>query len=214
MTAMDRRFEKIQEADSLEDLQKRGEQQLQFMASELDQLREQMNTAITEVRQRSRSMRAAAKDLAARLQAAGLFEERRSLLQAPSVEGLELAAEQLGRELRNQSDQDFRQALADLAIDASPARLELKAVDPERGGLKSSWYNLSCLTTATKRLGCDPAWKHLTVSKINVSAGSFWIRFLLSCRRPCSGAHERRNASGFSMNWKLNWGYSMRHRLA
>jgi small-conductance mechanosensitive channel len=32
MTAMDRRFEKIQETDSLEDLQRRGEQQLQFMA--------------------------------------------------------------------------------------------------------------------------------------------------------------------------------------
>ena len=31
MTAMDRRFEKIQEADSLEDLQRRGEQHLQFM---------------------------------------------------------------------------------------------------------------------------------------------------------------------------------------
>ena len=42
---------------------------------------------------------------------------------------------------------------------------------------------------------CDAAWKHLTVSKINVSAGSFWIRSLLSCRRPCSGLHERRNAS-------------------
>jgi hypothetical protein len=93
---MDRRFEKIQETDSLEDLQRRGEQQLQFMASELDQLREQMNTTITEVRQRSRSMRVAVSDLATRLQAAGLVEESRSLLQAPSADGLELAAQQLG----------------------------------------------------------------------------------------------------------------------
>jgi hypothetical protein len=153
MTAMDRRFEKIQEADSLEDLQIRGEQQLQFMASELDQLREQMNTAITEVRQRSRSMRAAANDLAARLQAAGLVEESRSLLQAPSAAGLELAAQQLGRKLRNQSDQEFRQALTDLAVEASPARLEHNAVDPERERIEKLLVKLELLDDSNETTG-------------------------------------------------------------
>ncbi|MCX5954307.1 MAG: hypothetical protein NTZ40_12635 [Cyanobacteria bacterium] len=153
MTAMDRRFEKIQEADSLEDLQRRGEQQLQFMASELDQLREQMNNAITEVRQRSRSMQAAANDLAARLQAAGLVEESRSLLQAPSAAGLELAAQQLGRKLRNESDQDFRQALADLAVEASPARLEHKAVDPERERIEKLLVQLELLDDSNETTG-------------------------------------------------------------
>ena len=153
MTAMDRRFEKVQEADSLEDLQIRGEQQLQFMASELDQLREQMNTAITEVRQRSRSMRAAANDLAARLQAAGLVEESRSLLQAPSAAGLELAAQQLGRKLRNQSDQEFRQALTDLAVEASPARLEHIAVDPERERIEKLLVKLELLDDSNETTG-------------------------------------------------------------
>ena len=153
MTAMDRRFEKIQEADSLEDLQIRGEQQLQFMASELDQLREQMNTAITEVRQRSRSMRAAANDLAARLQAAGLVEESRSLLQAPSAAGLELAAQQLGRKLRNQSDQEFWQALTDLAVGASPARLEHNAVDPERERIEKLLVKLELLDDSNETTG-------------------------------------------------------------
>ena len=153
MTAMDRRFEKIQEADSLEALQKLGEQQLQFMASELDQLREQMNTAISEVRQRSRSMRAAANDLAARLQAAGLVEESRSLLQAPSAARLELGAQQLGRKLRNQSDQDFRQALADLAVEASPARLEHNAVDPERERIEKLLVQLELLDDSSETTG-------------------------------------------------------------
>ncbi len=153
MTAMDRRFEKIQEADSLEDLQIRGEQQLQFMDSELDQLREQINTAITEVRQRSRSMRAAANDLAARLQAAGLVEESRSLLQAPSAAGLELAAQQLGRKLRNQSDQEFRQALTDLAVEASPARLEHNAVDPERERIEKLLVKLELLDDSNETTG-------------------------------------------------------------
>ena len=153
MTAMDRRFEKIQEADSLEDLQIRGEQQLQFMASELDQLREQMNTAITEVRQRSRSMRAAANDLAARLQAAGLVEESRLLLQAPSAAGLELAAQQLGRMLRSQSDRDFQQALADLAVEANPASLEHKAVDPERERIEKLLVQLELLDDSNEATG-------------------------------------------------------------
>ena len=153
MTAMDLRFDKIQEADSLEDLQRRGEQHLQFMTSELDQLREQMNTAITEVRQRSRSMRAAANDLAARLQAAGLVEESRLLLQAPSAAGLELAAQQLGRKLRNQGDQDFHQALSDLAIDASPGRLELKAVDPERERIEKLLVQLELLDDSSETTG-------------------------------------------------------------
>lgn len=153
MTAMDLRFDKIKEADSLEDLQRRGEQHLQFMTSELDQLREQMNTAITEVRQRSRSMRAAANDLAARLQAAGLVEESRLLLQAPSAAGLELAAQQLGRKLRNQGDQDFHQALSDLAIDASPGRLELKAVDPERERIEKLLVQLELLDDSSETTG-------------------------------------------------------------
>jgi len=153
MTAMDRRFEKIQEADSLEDLQRPGEQQLQFMTSELDQLREQMNTAITGVRQRSRSMRAAANDLAARLQTAGLVEESRLLLQAPSAAGLELAAQQLGQKLRNQGDQDFRQALSDLAIDASPGSRELKVVDPERERIEKLLVQLELLDDSNETTG-------------------------------------------------------------
>jgi hypothetical protein len=153
MIAMDRRFEKIQEADSLEDLQNRGEQQLQFMTSELNLLREQMNTAITDIRQRSKSMRAAANDLAARLQAAGLVEESRLLLQAPSVDGLELAAQQLGRKLRNQSDQDFRQALADLAVEASPARLEHKAMDPEQERIEKLLVQLELLDDSSETSG-------------------------------------------------------------
>jgi hypothetical protein len=153
MTAMDRRFEKIQETDSLEDLQRRGEQQLQFMASELDQLREQMNTTITEVRQRSRSMRVAVSDLATRLQAAGLVEESRSLLQAPSADGLELAAHQLGRKLRNENDQDFLQALADLAVEASPAMLEHIAVDPERERIEKLLVQLELLDDSSETTG-------------------------------------------------------------
>jgi hypothetical protein len=153
MAAMDRRFEKIQEADSLEDLQNRGEQQLQFMTSELNLLREQMNTAITDIRQRSRSMRAAANDLAARLQAAGLVEESRLLLQAPSVDGLELAAQQLGRKLRDQSDQDFRQALADLAVEASPARLEHNAMDPEQERIEKLLVQLELLDDSSETSG-------------------------------------------------------------
>jgi hypothetical protein len=153
MTAMDRRFEKIQETDSLEDLQRRGEQQLQFMASELDQLREQMNTTITEVRQRSRSMRVAVSDLATRLQAAGLVEESRSLLQAPSADGLELAAQQLGRKLRKENDQDFLQALADLAVEASPAMLEHIAVDPERERIEKLLVQLELLDDSSETTG-------------------------------------------------------------
>ena len=153
IAAMDRRFEKFQEADSLEDLQRRGEQQLQFMASELDQLREQRNTAITEVRQRSRSMRAAANDLAARLQAAGLVEESRSLLQAHSAASLELAAQQLGRKLQNQSDQDFRQALTDLAVEASPLRLVHQAQDPETERIEKLLVRLELLDDSSETTG-------------------------------------------------------------
>jgi hypothetical protein len=112
-----------------------------------------MNTAITEVRQRSRSMRAAANDLAARLQAAGLVEESRLLLQAPSAAGLELAAQQLGRMLRSQSDRDFQQALADLAVEANPARLEHKAVDPERERIEKLLVQLELLDDSNEATG-------------------------------------------------------------
>lgn len=153
LAAMDRRFEKIQEADSLVDLQRRGEQQLQFMASELDQLREQMNTALIEVRQRTRSMRAAANDLAVRLQAAGLVDESGLLLQAPSATGLELAAQQLERKLQKQGDQDFRKALADLAVKASPARLEHNTVDPERERIEKLLVQLELLDDSSETTG-------------------------------------------------------------
>lgn len=153
IVAMDRRFEMCQEPDSLENLQRRGDEQLQFMASELEQLRDQMNSAITEVRHRSRSMRAAAIDLAARLQAAGYVEESRSLLQAPSAASLELASQQLGCKPQDQSDQDFRQALVDLAVEASPSKLVHQAQDPERERIENLLVQLELLDDSIETTG-------------------------------------------------------------
>jgi hypothetical protein len=66
---------------------------------------------------------------------------------------LELAAQQLGRKLRNQSDQEFRQALTDLAVEASPARLEHNAVDPERERIEKLLVKLELLDDSNETTG-------------------------------------------------------------
>jgi hypothetical protein len=120
-----------------------------FMDAELERLQQQINDSVIEARQRARSLRAAVKDLATRLQAAGLEQERQLLLMAPSVDALERAALLLSRreqELqRQQGTQAMHEALADLGISATSRHLQAEVPDPSRERIEQLLVQLELL---------------------------------------------------------------------
>lgn len=129
---MDQRLAQLGEQASLEELISRGAEGLAFMDAELNRLQQKINSALLEARQRARSLQAAVADFAARLRAAGLEAERRELLQAPSLQALEQAAQRLAHHEQQQGNMAMQKALAELGITATSRKLIPKLNDPER----------------------------------------------------------------------------------
>jgi len=119
---MDRRYGDLHGDQSIEDLEKRGAEQMAFIYDELQRLRQQVNDSVIEARQRVRSMQAAKNDLSDRLKQAGMGKESRLLLMDSSVEALERAALLLSQheQQQDQRSQAMQQALTDFGVRASP----------------------------------------------------------------------------------------------
>lgn len=131
--AMDQRLAQLGEARSVEEVVNRGAEWLAFMDAELSRLQQHANDAVLEARLRARSMQAAVTDLAARLQAAGMEQDRQALLKAPTLDALERAAQLLERqEDQVQDDLAIQQALADLGVRAKAQQIKPEANDQER----------------------------------------------------------------------------------
>lgn len=145
IAAMDQRFDQLHDDQSLRELQERGTGRLAFMDGELQRLQQQINDSVTQARQRARSMQAATNDLAARLRAAGMEEEGRLLLMAPSIEALERAAQLLSQREQEQAHQAMQQALADFGVRASPRQLQPKVREPERERVEQLLVQLELL---------------------------------------------------------------------
>jgi hypothetical protein len=135
----------LRDDQSLQELEKRGTERLAFLDAEIQRIQQQINESVVEARQRARSMQAATNDLAARLRSAGMEEERRLLLMAPSTEALERAADVLRRREQEQASQAMQQALADLGVTASSRQLQQEVSDPERERIEQLMVQLELL---------------------------------------------------------------------
>jgi len=156
IAALDQRFMQLRDDQSLQELEKRGTERLAFLDAEIQRLQQQINESVVEARQRARSMQAATNDLAARLRSAGMEEERRLLLMAPSTEALERAAQVLRRREQEQASQAMQQAFADLGISASSRQLQQEVSDPERERIEQLMVQLellndTCVTSGLRR---------------------------------------------------------------
>ena len=98
-------------------------------------------------------MQAATNDLAARLRSAGMEEERRLLLMAPSTEALERATHVLRRREQEQASQAMQQALADLGVSASSRQLQQEVSDPERERIEQLMVQLELLNDTAVTAG-------------------------------------------------------------
>lgn len=149
IVVMDRRFAQLNDDQSMQELENRGAERLAFMDAELNRLQQQINDSVIEARQRARSLRAALKDLADRLKAAGLEQECRALMMAPSAEALERAAQLLRRREREhqqeQSGQALKQALDDLGISAASRQLQPEQREPARERIEQLLVQLELL---------------------------------------------------------------------
>lgn len=149
IVAMDRHFAQLNDDQSLQELQNRGAERLAFMNSELDRLQQQINESVIESLRRARSLRAAAKDLAGRLQAAGLEQEGQTLLMDPSAEALERAAQLLRRRERElqqeQGGKALKQALNDLGMTAVSRYLQPEQRESERERIEQLLVQLELL---------------------------------------------------------------------
>jgi len=145
ITAMDQHLAQLGEEQSLDEPINRGAERLAFMDAELNRLQQQINDSLLEARQRARSNQAAVKDLAARLQAAGMDQEREELLKAPSFNALEQATQLLGRHTQEQGHLAMQQALADLGVSATSRQLRPDDNDSERERIEHLLLQLELL---------------------------------------------------------------------
>jgi hypothetical protein len=145
IAAMDQRLAKLGDEQSLDELVNRGAERLAFMDAELSRLQQQIKDGLLEARLRARSMQASVADLSARLQAAGLEQERQALVVAPSLNSLERAAKLLEFHDHEQGNHAFQQALVDLGVSATSRQLKSEMVDPERERIEQLLVQLELL---------------------------------------------------------------------
>lgn len=158
IAAMDEHFVRLQDdqsldTQSLQDLERRGTERLTFLDAELQQLQQQINDSVVEARQRARSLQAATNDLADRLRSAGMEEDRRQLLMAPSIEALERASKALSIREQERASQAMQQALADLGVSASSRQLQPELRDPERERIEQLMVQLELLDNTAVSTG-------------------------------------------------------------
>lgn len=146
---LDRRFTELQDPVSVNQLMRdiyQNRANFDFLTEEIERLRDQVTTVAVQANLREQSMQFAVQDLAARLAASGLTEERDRLLLTPNEKTLQQSSDALNRAQSAERESAFLKALDEFGPRPSTTSLSKPKPDPELERVEQQIVRLELLS--------------------------------------------------------------------